>query len=88
MSNETIIPSNPADIEKLKNGIEEIVNSMARAESEKEYQKESIDELSEKYQIEKKLIRQMASDLFKDTFDKKSNEFEVYTTLYETIVLS
>jgi len=84
---EIIIPSNPADLKKLRQGVEEIVNSMVRVDSEREYQKESIDELSEKFGIEKKHIRRMAVDHHKDSFDKKVGEFEDYTGLYESVMV-
>lgn len=83
-----IIPSNPADLKKLRDGIEEISNSMARMDAEREYQKEAIDELAERFQIEKKHIRRMAVDHHKDTFDKKVGEFEDYAGLYESVMLT
>ncbi len=87
MSN-IIIPSNPTDQKALLDGIKELSNSMTRAESERDYQKESIKELAEKYQIDAKFIRRMAVDYHKDTFDTKTEEFDDYTSLYETIIKS
>ncbi len=49
MAQDIVVPSNPADLKKLKDGIEEITNSMTRVDGEKEYQKEAIEELSEQY---------------------------------------
>lgn len=82
-----IIPSSPTDQKKLYEGVQEIVNSMIRASSEAEYQKEALSELSETFGIDKKHIRRMAVDTFKDTFDKKAKEFDEYSTLYETIMI-
>lgn len=87
MSN-IIIPSNPTDQKALLDGIKELSNSMTRAESEREYQKESVKALAEKYEIDAKFIRRMATDYHKDQFDTKSEEFDDYTTLYETIIKS
>lgn len=81
-----IIPSSPADREALFESIKQISNSMTRAEGEKEYQKEAIDALEEKYNIKAKYLRRMASDYHKDQFDKKANEHDQYAKLYETII--
>lgn len=81
-----IIPSSPADRDALFDSIKEIHNSMTRADSEKEYQKESIDALAEKYGIKSTYIRRMAVDYHKNQFDKKSNEHDQYANLYETII--
>ena len=87
MSKEIIIPSSPTDQKKLYDGVQEIVNSMIRASSETEYQREALAELSEAFGIDKKHIRRMAVDTFKDAFDKKAKEFDDYSTLYETIMV-
>lgn len=81
-----IIPSSPADLEAIKKVIEEISNSMTRAEAEKDYQKEAISELAEKYGIEKKYIRRMANDYHKDSFDEKVSEMSDYEQLYESVM--
>ncbi len=87
MSN-IIVPSNPADLKKLKEGIRELTNSMTRVDGEKEYQKEAIEELAEQFVIEKKHIRRMAVDSHKDQFEKKAEEFDDYTQLYESVMES
>ncbi len=87
MSTEIVIPSSPADQKKLYDGVQELVNSMTRASAEVDFQKEALAELSEALGIDKKHIRRMAVDTFKDTFDKKAKEFDEYSTLYETIMI-
>lgn len=82
-----VIPSSPTDQKKLYDGIQEIINSMVRASSETEFQREAIAELSEQFGIDKKFIRRMAVDAFKDEFDKKTREFDEYSALYETIMI-
>lgn len=86
MSNNIIIPSNPQDQEKIRDAVKEISNSMVREESEKEYQKESIKQLSEDFDIPSKYIRQMVKEFHKNEFDKRVNEFEDYKELYESII--
>lgn len=86
MSNDIVVPSSPADQEAIFAVIKEISNSMTRAESEKDYQKEAINELSEKYAIDKKYFRRMAADYHKDQFDQKTAEADSYEQLYESII--
>lgn len=82
------VPSNPTDRKKLSDGIKEMVNSMARIQSEREYIKEAIDDLAENFEIEKKYIRRMAKDAFKDEFNKECAEFDEYAELYKTVMLN
>lgn len=88
MSNSIPVPSNPTDRKKLQDGIREIVDSMARIQGEKDYIKESLTELSEKFEIEKKYIGRMAKDAFKDIFKKECQEFGAYAELYEAVMLN
>ena len=81
-----IVPSSPTDLENIEKVIKEIVNSKTREASEKEYQKEAYSELEEKYGIKAKWFRQMAADAFKDTFDKKVDEMDDYSSLYESVM--
>jgi len=80
-----IIPSNPKDIETLKNGIREMTDSMTRIDSERDFQKDVIDRLHDETGIDKKYIRRMAKDHHKDNFDEKADELSDYNDLYETV---
>jgi len=83
---EIIIPSSPADRKALFAGIKEIDNSMTRVQGEKDFQREAIEKLAEKFDIDKKYVRRMANDYHKDTFDKKVSEQEQYQGLYEAVM--
>jgi hypothetical protein len=83
---EIIVPSSPADILDIFKVIKQISDSKTRAKGESDYQKETLNALAEKYSIDVKFLRQMANDYHKDTFDKKSNEFDNYQHLYETVI--
>ncbi len=85
---EIIIPSNPADLKKLNDAVQELTYSMTRQDAEREYQKEAIADLAEQFGIDKKHIRRMAVDSHKDSFDKKVGEMEDYTQLYESVMLT
>ena len=86
MTNSVIIPSNPKDLKELNRMIRELDHSMTREDGEKEYRKEVIEELSEKYGIDKKHIRRMAKEFHKNEYDKKMAETEDYGQLYESVM--
>lgn len=80
------VPSNPKDRERLQGIIKELSTSMLRIESEREYQKEAVSEISDDLQIPKKTIKQMAKDYHNNQFDQNVDEFEEYRHLYETVM--
>lgn len=81
-----IIPTSPTDRKELYDAIQELSSSMTRVESEKDYQKDAVQTLADKFQIDKKFIRAMAMDYHKNKFKDKVGEFEDYTLLYENIM--
>lgn len=83
---EIVVPSSPADREAIFAVIKEMSNSLTRQESEVDYRKDAIADLSEKYEIDKKYIRQLLVDFHKDRFEEKSDERVQYESLYEAIV--
>lgn len=80
------IPSSPEDRKKIREAVEEMSNSMARSDSEKEHQKEIVKRMKEEFDMEGKVFRKMATDYHKQQFDKTIHENESYETLYETII--
>jgi len=87
MTKEIVIPSNPKDQKKIRDSINELVNSLYRMQSEKDLQKDIIQVCSDEFNLDKKYIRQMAQDAYKDSFDKKVHEFGSYSDLYETVMI-
>ena len=81
-----VVPSSPADREAIFAVIKEMSNSLTRQESEVEYRKDAIKELSDKYEIDKKYFRNLLVDYHKDRFEEKSDEQAQYESLYEAIV--
>ena len=86
-STEIIVPSSPADIADIFKVIKEVSDSKTRVKGETDFQKETLAALAKKYNIDVKYLKQMANDYHKDNFDKKSNEFDNYQHLYETVVV-
>ena len=59
--NNLIIPSSPTDRQAIRSAMKEISNSMVRTEGERDYIKETIDDLSDKFDLPKKYLKKVAS---------------------------
>ena len=78
--------SNPADRENLLKVIREVSDSMARSQSEKDYIREAIADISKQLQLPKKIVAKMAKVYFKQNYDEEVAVQDQFETLYETIV--
>lgn len=76
----------PEDRKKVKSAIDEISNSMARMEGEKDLIKETIDDIFEEYKIPKKTLRKMATVYHKQKFHETLEDHEEFETLYENVI--
>ena len=83
---EIIVPSNPADQEAIKKALVEADESMIRISAEKEHIKAIIENVEEKYKLDKKYVRKLISVYHKQNFDKVEAESEEFSLLYSTIV--
>lgn len=88
ISIDIVIPSSPADRKEIKDALEQLSASMARAEGERDYQKETYKMLSEKFGIEAKYLRRAARDYHKNQFEEKVAENGSYEDFYEIILKS
>ena len=79
-------PSSPADREKLKVMLEEIVHAMRRADDEKVSIKEIKDEIKKQFGIAPKYSGKMAKVMYKHAFDEVKAENSEFEELYETII--
>ena len=86
MSN-IIVPSNPVDILKLKQMIGEAVNCVARVAAENELKKEVIENISETFELPKKLINRAVKTQYNLNFSEQTVEAEDFETLYETLYM-
>lgn len=77
-----------SDKSKVLGVLKEISNALTRAEAERDFIKEAIKIASEEHQIDKKILRKMASVYHKQNFDTVQGESEEFVALYETIVKS
>jgi hypothetical protein len=77
------------DVDKkaLKSVLDELSNSMLRVKSEKEFQKEAITDASEKFNMNKRILRKMAKVYHNNSFTEEVMEMEEFQTLYESVVI-
>lgn len=79
------IPSNPTDRKAILDCMKEISASLTRTESEREFIREAIKEICDKYQLSKKTFRRMAKVYHKQNYSVELEEHEEFETMYETI---
>ena len=77
------------DVDKkaLKGVLDELSNSMLRVKSEKEFQKEAIEDAAEKFNMNKKILRKMTKVYHNNSFTEEVMEMEEFQTLYESVVI-
>jgi hypothetical protein len=78
--------SNPKDQEKIRTMLSEISNSYTRISAERDLINETIQALSEDFEIDKKILRKMAQIFHKQNYTEVENEQEELALLYESIV--
>jgi uncharacterized membrane protein YgaE (UPF0421/DUF939 family) len=81
-----IIPSSPEDRKLVLNALKEISNSYTRSEAEKDFVKETINELADNVEIEKKHIRQLAQIYHRQNLSEVRDRVDTIEALYEAIV--
>lgn len=78
--------TNPKDQEKIRKMMTEISNSYTRISAERDLINETIQALSEDFEIDKKILRKMAQIFHKQNYTQVENEQEELSLLYESIV--
>jgi hypothetical protein len=79
--------NNPELKKAIKDFCSEMSSSMARAEAEREYQREAVKIFHEEHEVDKKLLRKMAKAYHKQNFQTtvaEQEEFEItYSKVFE-----
>jgi archaellum component FlaC len=88
MSTDVIVPSNPEDLKRIKDAMQEISNSFTRIEAEKDFQKEALVSLEEDVGIPKKYLRKMARIYHKQNMNQIKSEMETIDFLLEKVQLN
>ena len=79
-----VVPSSEADRQKIRQGVEEISNSLTRIAAERDLIKEVLSNLEDAVGIKKKYLRQMAKFYHKQNLTEVSSEFDDIESLYES----
>ena len=79
--------SNAADRKKILDAITEISNSMTRISAERDFIKDAVIDVSDKFQIPKKIVAKMARVYHKQSFNTESEENSEFESLYEEVVV-
>ncbi len=75
------LPQNEHDQKIIMDAMLQISASKTRIEGEKDYIKETISQLSEKFQIPKKQLNRFARDYHKSTFEETVSDTDEYQEL-------
>lgn len=87
MTTDVIVPSNPEDLKRIKDAMQEISNSFTRIESEKDFQKDALAALEEDVGIPKKYLRKMSRIYHKQNMNQLKSEMETIDFLLEKVEL-
>lgn len=75
--------SSATDKKKFKDAIVEISSSMTRIEAERDLIKEIVKDLSENFEMEKKVIRRIARTYHKQNLTEELTQHEDFVEIYE-----
>lgn len=71
---------------ELKNAIRELNDSMTRVASERDFQKESLNSVSDKTGVDKKIVRRMAKVYFKSNYAEEQEENRQFEEFYDGVM--
>ena len=78
--------SNPEDKRKFHNAIQEISNSMTRTEAERDLINEVIKNLSDEFNMNKKIIRKIARAYHKQNLAEEQQDHDEFVEVYEEVI--
>jgi hypothetical protein len=84
-TSEFIVPSDPTTLKQIQDCMGEMSASMTRAEGEKSFQKEAIEELSKTTDIPKKFLAKLAKLHHKQNKSEVEVENETTSELYDRV---
>lgn len=71
---------------ELKNAIREMNDSMTRAAAERDFQKETLTNISDKTGVDKKIIRRMAKVYFRSNYAEEQEENRQFEEFYDGVM--
>lgn len=80
--------SSPEDRKKIFGAIREISNSMTRIEAERDLIKDIVKDVSDNFQISRKVVNKMAKVYHKQSLSQTVAEHEEFVEMYDEITKS
>jgi hypothetical protein len=80
-----IVPTNPADLAKIKAAIQEVSNVMTMIEAKRDFIGDEVKNISETYDIPTKYVRKMVKVFHKQTFHREMEEMSDFESLYYAV---
>ena len=74
------------DKKKLKNAIHSLNDSMTRVASERELQKEALNQAFDETGVDKKIIRRLAKVYFRANFNEEVEENKMFEDFYDGVL--
>jgi len=71
---------------ELKEAIQQLNDSMTRVAAERDFQKDSINSISDKTGVDKKIIRRMAKVYFKANYSQEQEENRNFEEFYDGVM--
>ena len=71
---------------ELKEAIQLLNDSMTRVSAERDYQKEAVNNISDKTGVDKKIIRRMAKVYFKSNYAEEQEENRNFEEFYDGVM--
>lgn len=80
-----VLPSNPADVEKIKVAVDQMVDSLVRQAAEKEHFNDIRERLAEEFDMPKNLSAKLAKAFYLVDFDKTVAQIAEFTEVFEAL---
>lgn len=81
-----VIPSNPADREKILKVFQTISESYAKIDAERNLIKDEISALSKKFDIPKRFLSKMSKTYYHNNFKELINENDYFEMFYKSLI--
>lgn len=78
--------NSPTDRKKIKDALQEMSNSMARVEGEKDLQKNIVNDIHDQYKLPKGMFKRMSRTYHRQNFQNEQQEHEEFENLYIEVV--
>lgn len=77
--------TSPVDKKKILEAVREISNSMTRIEAERYLIKETVKDLSDNFQIPRRVVNKIAKTYHKQNLTQEVQEHEEFVELYDSV---